>query len=124
MSGYTNSTTRALDRWTPTHTNTDVPIASATRTRISSSRFVYDGSYIRLKNLSLGYKLPGSIVSMAGISSARIYISGQNLLTITKYPGYDPETTWQGASSNINLGLDYGSYPSAKSITIGVQVKF
>ena len=124
MSGYSNSTTRALDRWTPTHTNTDVPKATTSRSKISSNRFVYDGSYIRLKNLSLGYKLPQTLIRNAGISSARIYISGQNLFTITNYPGYDPEVSWMGESSNINLGLDYGSYPNAKSITVGLQVKF
>jgi TonB-dependent starch-binding outer membrane protein SusC len=127
MSGYYNSTTRALDRWTPTHTNTDVPKASDSRSKISSSRFVYDGSYIRLKNLSLGYRLPKSLIDAAGISFARIYISAQNMLTFTKYPGYDPEVSWMGTGTsggNINLGLDYGSYPNAKSITVGVQVKF
>lgn len=127
MSGYNNSTTRALKRWTPINTNTDVPKASDSRPRKSSSRFVYDGSFIRLRNLSLGYKLPASIIKPAGISFARIYISAQNLFTITDYPGYDPEVNWMGGGSyggNVNLGLDYGSYPNAKSYTIGIQVKF
>jgi len=124
MSGYNNSTVRALDRWTPTHTDTDVPAASTSRSKKSSSRFVYDGSYIRMKNISLGYTLPESFIRGAGMSFARIYVSGQNLLTITDYPGYDPEVSWFGATSNINLGLDYGSYPNAKSVTIGAQVRF
>ncbi|WP_423129368.1 TonB-dependent receptor [Gaoshiqia sp. Z1-71] len=129
MQGFNNSTTRALDRWTPTHTNTDVPKATASRSRISSSRFVYDGSYIRLKNISLGYQLPKSLLRGAGISYARVYVSGQNLVTITDYPGYDPEVNYLGATgmgttSNVIVGYDYGSYPSAKSVTVGVQVKF
>ena len=127
ISGYNNSTTRALDRWTPTNTNTDVPKATDGRAKRSSSRFVYDGSYIRLKNLSLGYKLPENLINPFGISFARIYLSAQNLFTITDYPGYDPEVNWMGGGSyggNVNLGLDYGSYPNAKSYTIGIQVKF
>ena len=129
MQGFNNSTTRALDRWTPTNTNTDVPKATASRSRISSNRFVYDGSYARLKNVSLGYQLPQSLLRGSGISYARIYVSGQNLLTITDYPGYDPEVNYLGATgtgttSNVNVGYDYGSYPSAKSVTIGLQVKF
>ncbi len=127
MSGYNNTTTRALHRWTPTNTDTDVPKASDSRPRKSSNRFVYDGSFIRLKNLSLGYKIPASIIKPVGISFARIYVSAQNLFTITDYPGYDPEVNWMGGGSyggNVNLGLDYGSYPNAKSYTVGIQVKF
>src|SRR5690606_35694761 len=129
MQGFNNSTTRALDRWTPTNTNTDVPKATASRSRISSNRFVYDGSYARLKNVSLGYQLPQSLLRGSGISYARIYLSGQNLITLTDYPGFDPEvnylgSTGMGTTSNVNLGYDYGSYPSAKSVTVGVQVKF
>jgi TonB-linked SusC/RagA family outer membrane protein len=129
MQGFNNSTTRALDRWTPTNTNTDVPKATASRSRISSSRFVYDGSYIRLKNVSIGYRLPQSLLRGSGISYARIYLSGQNLMTFTDYPGFDPEvnylgSTGMGTTSNVNVGYDYGSYPSAKSVTVGVQVKF
>ena len=129
MQGFNNSTTRALDRWTPANTNTDVPKATASRSRISSSRFVYDGSFIRLKNVSVGYQLPKSLLRGTGISYTRIYVSGQNLVTVTDYPGYDPEvnylgTTGMGTTSNLNVGYDYGSYPSAKSFTVGIQVKF
>ncbi|MEA4905959.1 MAG: hypothetical protein VB054_07625 [Petrimonas sp.] len=129
MQGFNNSTKRALDRWTPTNTHTDVPKATASRSRISSSRFVYDGSYIRLKNASIGYQLPQSLLRGAGINFARIYVSAQNLITITNYPGFDPEVNYLGSTgigttSNVNVGYDYGSYPSAKSITVGVQIKF
>ncbi len=127
MSGYYNKTTRALDRWTPTNTDTDVPKASGSRSQRSSSRFIYDGSFIKLKNISLGYKLPKDMISPLGISLARIYFSAQNLLTFTDYPGFDPEVNWRNYSNytgNVNLGYDYGSYPSSKSFTIGVQVRF
>jgi hypothetical protein len=122
LRGYNNSTTRALDRWTPTNTDTDVPVASSARGYHSSSRWVYDGSYVRLKNIALGYSLPKSWINPLGLSHVKLYVSGQNLLTLTKYRGYDPEVNYNG--SNISAGFDYGSYPSAKSYTFGVKVIF
>jgi len=127
MGGVANSTTRALDRWTPTNTNTDVPRANSGRARISSTRWVEDGSYVRMKNISLGYQVPKFHLRRLGLASARIYVSGQNLLTITGYRGYDPEVNYNSGgntNSNRNLGLDYGSYPNAKSYTVGLQVTF
>lgn len=128
LSGANNATTNALNRWTSTNTNTNVPKVSSARTRKSSDRFIYDGSFIRLKNLALGYSLPESIIGHLGMSFARIYVSGQNLFTITDYPGVDPEvnyaTTGNAVRGNSNLGFDYGSYPNMKSYTVGIQVKF
>lgn len=127
MGGVANSTTRALDRWTPTNTNTDVPRANSGRARISSTRWVEDGSYVRMKNISLGYQVPKFHLRRLGLASARIYVSGQNLLTLTGYRGYDPEVNYNSGgntNSNRNLGLDYGSYPNAKSYTVGLQVTF
>lgn len=127
MGGVANSTTKALDRWTPTNTNTDVPKANSGRARISSTRWIMDGSYIRMKNISLGYKVPQFVLRQLGLASARIYVSGQNLFTITDYRGYDPEVNYNtggNTNSNRNLGLDYGSYPNAKSYTVGLQVTF
>lgn len=126
MAGQNNATTVALDRWTPTNTDTDVPIAKP-RARVSSSRWVYDGSYIRLKNISLGYNVPQTIINRAGFSSLRLTVSAQNLITFTKYDGLDPEVNYRstGATdSNRNLGLDYGSYPTNKSITFGLKLGF
>lgn len=125
MSAINNSTTAALDRWTPTHTNTDVPRAFSGRTRRVSTRWIYDGSYIRLKNIALGYNLNLSELSRVNISKVRIYLSAQNIFTITDYEGYDPEVNYRtgGASNgNRNLGLDYGSYPNAKSYTLGLNI--
>ncbi|WPR71162.1 TonB-dependent receptor [Flavobacterium sp. NG2] len=125
-SGDANPTTEALNSWTPTNTNTNVPVA-AVRTKRITSRFVYDGSYIRLKNLSLGYTLPSDLVKKVGFEKVRFYISGQNLLTFTKYPGADPEVNYRNNNnerSNTNLGLDYGSYPNTKTFTMGVNLKF
>jgi TonB-linked SusC/RagA family outer membrane protein len=122
ISGRNNATTVALNRWTPTNTNTDVPIASATRSQRTSSRFVFDGSYIRLKNIALGYTLPKAVANKFKMQSLRVYVSGQNILTSTKYRGYDPEVNYR--SSNLNAGVDYASYPNAKSVTAGINVGF
>ena len=122
LRGYNNSTTRALDRWTPTNTDTDVPVATSARGYHSSSRWVYDGSYARLKNIALGYSLPKSWINPLGLSHVKLYVSGQNLLTLTKYRGYDPEVNYN--ASNKSAGFDYGSYPSAKSYTFGLKVIF
>jgi TonB-dependent starch-binding outer membrane protein SusC len=127
LSGINNATTEALNRWTPTNTNTDVPRAFNGRTRRVSTRWIYDGSYARLKNLALGYNFPAAVTKKLGMTKLRIYASAQNILTITSYPGYDPEVNYasEGATnSNRNLGLDYGSYPNAKSYTVGLNIGF
>lgn len=127
LSSINNATTEALRRWTPTNTNTDVPKASVGRTRRVSTRWIYDGSFVRLKNLSLGYTLPAAVLDRLNINKFRIYVSAQNILTITDYEGYDPEVNYRSESatdSNRNLGLDYGSYPNAKSYTVGLNIGF
>ncbi|GAB3175801.1 SusC/RagA family TonB-linked outer membrane protein [Telluribacter humicola] len=127
LSGINNATTVALNRWTPTNTNTDVPRAFNGRTRRVSTRWIYDGSYARLKNLAIGYNFPATLTKKLGMTKLRIYASAQNILTFTKYEGYDPEVNYasEGATnSNRNLGLDYGSYPNAKSYTVGLNVGF
>jgi len=125
-SGNNNATTEALDSWTPTNTDTNVPV-NAARTKRITSRFVYDGSYIRLKNVSIGYSLDEKVVSKMGLNKVRFYISAQNLWTITDYPGTDPETNYlndTNSRSNTNLGLDYGGYPNVRTFTFGFNVKF
>lgn len=127
LSGINNATTAALNRWTPTNTNTDIPKAAVGRTRRVSTRWIYDGTFTRLKNLSLGYSFPRQIVDRLKISKLRVYVSAQNVLTFTSYRGYDPEVNYQstGATNgNRNLGLDYGSYPNAKNYTFGLNVGF
>jgi TonB-dependent starch-binding outer membrane protein SusC len=127
LAGNNNATTNALRRWTPQNTNTDVPKAALGRTRRVSTRWIYDGSYVRLKNLSLGYNLPAGMLGRANMTRLRIYVSAQNILTLTDYPGYDPEVNYNtggNTNGNRNLGLDYGSYPNAKSYTLGINVGF
>ena len=127
MSGINNATTEALRRWTPSNTATDVPKASVGRTRRVSTRWIYDGSYVRLKNLSLGYTLPSTALEKIKINKLRFYVSAQNILTLTDYEGYDPEVNYRSTgdtNSNRNMGLDYGSYPNAKSYTVGLNIGF
>jgi TonB-linked SusC/RagA family outer membrane protein len=123
-----NSTTEALNRWTPTNTNTDVPMKTAARSERVSSRFIFDGSYVRVKNIMLGYNMPKPVLDKLNIEKLRLYVSGQNLLTFTNYPGYDPEVNYRGsgsgADSNRNQGLDYASYPNVKSYTVGLNIVF
>ena len=124
-----NASTSVLNAWTPTNTTTDVPRAvngdphHNTRT---SDRFLEDGSYLRLKNMSIGYTIPEKLLkagTMGTLSRLRIYISSQNLLTFTKYKGYDPEV---GSRFNASLtqGIDYGQFPQARSFTVGIQAGF
>lgn len=124
LTSSNNNTKEALDRWTPTNPSNTVPRAnSAGGSRILSSFQVEDGSYLRLKNLSLGYNLPTAWLKRVSLSGAKIFVLGQNLFTSTKYTGYDPEVNRYGSSS-ISQGLDYGGYPAAKTITAGVNLKF
>jgi len=90
----------------------------------ASSYFVEDGSYLRLKNIVVGYTLPKSIIEKVGISKARFYIQGKNLLTFTKYTGLDPEVNLRSdeADANLSLGLDSGVYPVNRSVIFGLNV--
>ncbi len=86
-SGESNATPEVLNAWTPTNTDTNIPSAGVREKRMNS-RFVYDGSYVRLKNLALGYNLPDDIVGRLGMQGIRLSLSGQNLLTFTDFPRY------------------------------------
>ncbi|WP_187263769.1 SusC/RagA family TonB-linked outer membrane protein [Pontibacter beigongshangensis] len=114
-----NQTTAVLSRWTETNPSNSMPRAVFNdpnkNTRVST-RFVEDGSYLRVKNVTLGYTLPQSIIGRAKISSARIYVSGQNLFTFTNYTGFDPEV---GVS-----GVDLSVYPLSRTLSAGINVGF
>lgn len=124
MNGQFGQLATVRNRWTPTNTNTDIPRAvqgDPNNNRRNSTRYLEDGSYLRLKTITLGYNLPASIVSAARISSARIYVSGQNVLTFTKYKGLDPEvSTFSG--TNTSLGTDFLTFPQARTIQVGVNI--
>ena len=98
-------------------TGTEPRILGAPQNNGVSDRFVEDGSYTRLKNISLGYTLPKEIFQKY-ISKLRVYVSGQNLVTITDYSGFDPEI------GGGEFGIDRGKYPQPKSVLVGVQVSF
>ncbi|MEI6946484.1 TonB-dependent receptor [Paraflavisolibacter sp. H34] len=115
--GYTGAVATLLNRWTPTNTHTDVHKAIENPAVTISDRFVEDGSFLRLKNLSLGYTLPKNTL----FKGARIYVSGANLLLWTKYTGYDPEVNTNGQNS-ISSGMDRGAYPTAKSVMAGISL--
>lgn len=119
--GYTNATTTLLNRWTPTNTNTDVHSAYQDPAPTISDRFVENGSYLRLKSLSLGYTFPQSVLSRSPIKKIRIYANAQNLATWTKYTGYDPEVS-SNEQSAITSGVDNGAYPNNKSFIVGIGI--
>ncbi|WP_228530248.1 SusC/RagA family TonB-linked outer membrane protein [Tamlana sp. I1] len=119
--------------WTPTNTDTDQPRVGNFSTREISSRFVEDGSYVRLKNLALGYNFSSKVLENIGVEKLRLSISGQNLLTWTNYSGLDPEVSYFGAqggtngnnqATNTTRGFDFGSYPTARSYSFTLNLTF
>ncbi|PKQ65199.1 SusC/RagA family protein [Labilibaculum filiforme] len=127
--GDSNGLKDVLNAWTPTNTDTNIPRVVASRGREISSRFVEDGSYIRLKSLALGYNLPTDITRKLGLASVRFSVSAQNLLTFTNYSGLDPEVSYFGSggessgASNTTQGFDFGNYPTVKSVNFSLQIK-
>jgi TonB-linked SusC/RagA family outer membrane protein len=118
---YDNKFTDALDRWQQPGDITDQPRASFDGTSGGteiSSRFIEDGSYLRIQEVTLSWQLP---VAPASLSNLKLYVSGHNLHTFTGYSGYDPDVNSNGFGSNIALGTDYYAYPRARSITIGLS---
>lgn len=130
MSRLFNAGTAVLDRWTPENTNTSVPRAISgdpNQNSRASDRFVEDGSYFRVKNLTLGYNFSSiSSLTKNALTRLRVYTTMQNLLTLTKYKsGYDPEIGNRNAGTNgLTQGIDYGQFPQARSIVVGLQVGF
>ncbi len=126
LNGRQNNSTTVLNRWTPENTNTDVMSAgnpSVAYFRQSHDRWVEDASFLRLRNISLGYNFPVDKMNIEWLRAVKIYISGQNLWTLTDYTGFDPEVNLT-QESNINIGFDYGAYPAARTITLGLNVEF
>ena len=126
-SGIFNLEEDALNRWTGSGTSTDMPRLTVNdpnqNTRISD-RYVRDGSYLRLKNVTLGYTLPESLFESIGASvrTARIYVGGQNLLTFTGYEGFDPEIGERNGV--LDRGIDRGVYPQSRTFTVGLDFQF
>ncbi|WP_224999897.1 TonB-dependent receptor [Cesiribacter sp. SM1] len=121
-----NQTVDQMNRWQKPGDITDVPQARlySNNGAQASSRYLYDGSYLRLKNLTLGYSLPKSLLGNYGLGTLRFYAVAQNLLTFTQYPGWDPEVNTDYAASNISLGNDFYSAPQARTIVFGAKLSF
>lgn len=117
--GTTNGTTRILNRWTGPGTSNDVPraiVGDPNNNLRVSSHYIEDGSYVRLKNLTFGYTLPRNVLSRITATQIRVYFTAQNLVTLTKYTGYDPEVSASG--------VDLGIYPQSRVFLGGLNIGF
>jgi len=118
-----------LNHWTPTNPSNRYARAVGTGgdnsslNNVPSDVWIENGSFLKLKNLSIGYTLPASILGKYGITKTRFYVSSQNLFTITKYKGLDPEIGIQGGNATQN-GVDNGTYPSSRYFTFGLNLTF
>ena len=122
-----NYPTWVLQRWTGEGTSNTVPTLGDSKNWVVSDMYVRDGSYLRLKNITLGYTLPRNLTSKIGISRLRLYARAENLFTWTKYWGFDPEigAGWDNDAQKHRTevsGVDYGVYPQARTYTIGFNI--
>lgn len=110
-----------LNSWTPENPDTDIPrlVYGDDRNTRPSDLWMEDASYIRIKHIEVGYSLPKNILNSFGIGSLRVYISADNLLTITDYTGYDPSIDY---GSLLSRGVDRSPYPSARKYSTGIQI--
>ncbi|MBE6250851.1 MAG: TonB-dependent receptor [Bacteroidales bacterium] len=110
------------DRWRQDHASNKVPAANGIIRHDITSRFIEDGSFLRLKNITLGYTFPQKWLRKLYVSKLRVYASADNLLLLTKYSGFDPEVNMR--SSALMPSFDYGAYPKSKVFTFGVELNF
>ncbi|NBP28578.1 MAG: TonB-dependent receptor [Flavobacteriia bacterium] len=120
---YANQLSYTIDRWVGPESSFDIPrqTTEPTRNNVFSSFYVEDGSFLRLRNLQLGYSFSKDWLRKIKMEQLRVYLAANNLFTLTKYMGYDPDL---GSSSALSAGVDYGMYPQAKTIMVGLQFKF
>ncbi len=138
LDGYqTTNFRKDINPWTPTNTNTDDPrlgietddAGISFNNNANSSRWLENASYVRIRNVELGYSLPAAMLKKAGFATARVFVSGQNLLTFTGYKGLDPDVTG-AADPNLpgsgvqRRGFDNGNWPAGRLISFGVQCEF
>jgi len=118
-----NQYATVLNRWTPDNQNNEMFVAGGDGPKQAySSRGIEDGSYLRLKTFQLGFNLPAKTIKKLSLTSARFYISAQNLITWTNYSGFDPEVS--AYNSALTPGFDYSVYPRAKTVTVGINLNF
>jgi TonB-linked SusC/RagA family outer membrane protein len=121
-----NQSVAVLDRWTPENPNTDIPRAvgggNVDNVR-NSTRFIEDGSYLRLKSATLSYTVLKNNAKINFVRNLAVYITAQNLFTFTSYSGFDPEVSAYGNNA-VEVGIDYGTYPQSRTFVFGVNVEF
>ena len=111
------------NRWTPENPTSNIPAAlESSSNGVISSRIIEDGSFLRLKTITLGYTLPKKVTNRWNISTARLYVAAQNLWTLDNYSGYDPEVSIR--NSALTPGIDYSSYPRAYTVNFGLNLAF
>lgn len=122
--GLTNASTKLLERWTPENPSNLYPRANRNSDYLHmSTRYLEDGSYIRVKTITLAYDLPQKLMKSLKITRVKVYVTAQNPITLTKYSGFDPEVGSFGMD-NTRLGYDYGSYPSVRTYILGASINF
>ena len=128
LQGGDNQLEAVTRRWQQPGDITDIPRATsdpvkAAENKRVSSRFIEDGSYLRIKNISFGYTFNKNLLSKIHIESLRLYVSIQNLYTFTQYTGLDPEVNYYGNDNTI-IGTDFFTFPQARSFNFGLNLKF
>lgn len=128
LQGGDNQLAAVTRRWKQPGDITDIPRATSDAVKAAenkrvSSRFIEDGSYLRVKNVTLGYSVNKAFVQKIGLSGLRLYFSTQNLYTFTNYSGLDPEVNYSGVGNQV-IGTDFFTFPQARSYTLGLNLKF
>jgi TonB-linked SusC/RagA family outer membrane protein len=126
-----NQTTVVLNRWKTPGQVTDIPKATPNDSKNSliSTRYVENGSYMRVKSATLSYDLPATVLNRIRLKGLRVYVTGENLFTITDYTGFDPEVNYLGnttdpGDANKSQGIDFGTYPQTRNLIFGLNVTF
>ncbi len=120
-----NMYAETVNRWTGPNTSNTIPRMTTKRDNLNhrtSDLFIEKGDFFRLKNLVLGYTLPSSLMEKAGLTKARVFVTGQNVFTITGYSGLDPELGY--TDGNLQINVDYAQYPQARTWTLGASITF
>ena len=120
MNDFKNQSTAVLDRWTTAGQITNMPKANTSTAMYVSDRFVEDGSFVKLKNVTLGYNFNNPF---KGVSKLNVYVTGQNLYTWTNYSGFDPEVNAFNTTNGV-FGIDYGTYPQVRTVIFGLKANF
>jgi hypothetical protein len=118
-----NASATLLNRWSPSNPNGTVARATNSPVPQVTDRYIENGSYLKLKNASLGYTFSNDLLSKIHAKQLRLYVSAQNLFTITKYKGQDPEVNFYD-NDNTKQGIDYGTYPSVRTFLAGLSITF